>query len=481
VLRGSRAEHLYSRCGFVPNNDEGVDVYLRRDPDGTPPVRTSTIHRDGLVQLEHEFTLPLDHSAPNAEQITVFARELFRPELDTAHREQHGSPLPTLVWFQGGPGFGADRPTAQPSGWINTALARFRVLLLDQRGTGRSSIVDARTLPQGTAQQQATFLSLFRADSIVRDAEAIRSILIGDRPWSVLGQSFGGFCILSYLSMAPEGLSAAMITGGVADIQSDPLSIYRRTFEQTRVRNADYFERYPEDRDRVTRIVQLLRRGEHRLPTGETLTPERFLQLGILLGSANGFDRLHYLVERALTGYAAADDLSAAFLADVGAELSFAANPLYAALHEAIYAPTAPAWAAQRARDERPEFSPDAEVPLFTGEMIFPWHFEQDPSLHVFAAATEILEHRTDWPPLYDLERLATNTVPVAAVSYSQDMYVPIDGSLRTGHAVAGMQIIVDDVHHHDGVRQDGPGLLDRLLEATTPAPTPTKRSTTPQ
>ena len=40
---------------------------------------------------------------------------------------------------------------------------------------------------------------LFRADNIVRDAEEIRKNLIQDKKWSVLGQSFGGFCATNYL------------------------------------------------------------------------------------------------------------------------------------------------------------------------------------------------------------------------------------------------------------------------------------------
>jgi hypothetical protein len=48
-----------------------------------------------------------------------------------------------------------------------------------------------------------------RADSIVRDAELVRKSLVPkdnyDGRWSVLGQSFGGFCVVTYLSIAPEG------------------------------------------------------------------------------------------------------------------------------------------------------------------------------------------------------------------------------------------------------------------------------------
>ena len=104
----------------------------------------------------------------------------------------------------------------------------YRVLLLDQRGTGRSTPV-GRTIPGDTAEAQAAYLTHFRADSIVRDAEAIRRELGVDR-WSVLGQSFGGFTSMTYLSIAPEGLREALITGGLAPIGRSVDDIYGATY-----------------------------------------------------------------------------------------------------------------------------------------------------------------------------------------------------------------------------------------------------------
>ena len=94
----------------------------------------------------------------------------------------------------------ATRPTAPPSGWMKRALLDYRVLLLDQRGTGRSTPL-ASIIPGASAQAQADYLTHFRADSIVRDAELIRQEL-GMERWSVLGQSFGGFTAMTYLSIA---------------------------------------------------------------------------------------------------------------------------------------------------------------------------------------------------------------------------------------------------------------------------------------
>src|SRR5213076_2673266 len=82
-------------------------------------------------------------------------------------------------------------------------------------GTGRSTPIGS--LPGMTPEQQAAYLELHRADSIVRDAEQIRQELGVDR-WSVLGQSFGGFCVCTYLSIAPDGLREAYFTGGLPPI-----------------------------------------------------------------------------------------------------------------------------------------------------------------------------------------------------------------------------------------------------------------------
>lgn len=55
-----------------------------------------------------------------------------------------------------------------------------------------------------------------RADSIVADAELVREALMGKADpqhsrWSLLGQSFGGFCAIQYLSAAPQGSVEVLI------------------------------------------------------------------------------------------------------------------------------------------------------------------------------------------------------------------------------------------------------------------------------
>lgn len=164
-------------------------------------------------------------------------------------------------------------------------------------------------------------------------------------------------------------------------------------------------------------------------------------------------------------------ELSDAFQEAVLAALSFAAHPLYAVLHEAIYAQgeRATDWAAERVRAEFPQFDAATALAgdgplLFTGESVHPWHFEVDPALRPLRACADALAARTDWEPLYDATRLAANQVPVAAAVYHDDMYVDTEHSLRTARTVRGLRTWVTDEYEHDGVRASGSRVLDRLL-----------------
>ncbi|WP_144658754.1 alpha/beta fold hydrolase [Paenarthrobacter nicotinovorans] len=418
----------------------------------------------GVRTAEHYFTVPLVHSPANngeiGETITVFAREYS----STAHTAEEAAKLPWLLFLQGGPGGRGNRITSL-AGWMKAAAREFRILMLDQRGTGLSTPVEQRSLElRGDASAQAEYLAHFRADSIVADAEFIRGVL-GSGPWSVMGQSFGGFCALTYLSFAPAGLREVLITGGLAPLEGPADRVYQATFKRVAARNAEYFQWYPEDREKVTKIVRHLEQTPEFLASGERLTPERFQMVGSFLGGNTRVDSLHYLLEDAFIETLDGQRLSETFLEQVRSLVSRAGNPLYAVLHESIYGQgEATNWAAWRVLDEYPEFEPGADQPLLTGEMVYPWYFEQDPALVPLRDVAELLAARKDWEPLYDTAVLATNTVPVAAAVYQDDIYVDHDLSLETAAAVRGLQAWVTSEFHHDGIAEDGEGIFKRLL-----------------
>jgi pimeloyl-ACP methyl ester carboxylesterase len=417
----------------------------------------SSYRQPGLVLTDRTFAVPLDHAAPAGQQIEVFAREV-------AASDKAGADLPWLVYLQGGPGQAADRPVGR-SGWLDRALREYRVLLLDQRGTGRSTPASRQTLAAlGTAAAQAEYLAHFRADAIVADAELIRPQVTGGPPWSVLGQSFGGFATVTYLSQAPEGIREALVAGGLPGLHATADDVYRLTYPAVAAKNKAHYERYPADVERARQVAAALAQAPARLPGGTLLTVEAFQSLGMMLGGSRGSHLLHYLLEDPFAGA----ELSDSFACQAEAMLSFATAPLYALLHEACYAQGAPTrWSAERVRAEFPEFDAaralEAGDPvLFTGEMIYPWLYDTDPALAPLAGAAQILAER-DWPPLYDAARLAASTVPAAAVIYFSDMYVPAPLSLATAAAVGGLVPWVTSEFDHDGLRASD-RVLDRLI-----------------
>jgi pimeloyl-ACP methyl ester carboxylesterase len=424
----------------------------------------TSFRHPGTVLTDHTFTVPLDYTRPDGEQIEIFAREVAG-----AGQAAEAADLPWLLFLQGGPGNRSPRPVGRET-WLDRALKEFRVLLLDQRGTGRSTPASRLTLAKlGGPQAQADYLALFRADNIVRDAERIRRQLSGGTPWSVLGQSFGGFCTVTYLSLAPEGIKEAFITGGLPGLDVTADDVYRAAYPRVAAKVSEHYENYPDDVGRARDIARYLAQHEVRLPAGMPLTVENFQSLGRVLGMSTGGPELHYLLEDAFS----AGELTDEFLYQAERHLTFALSPLYAVLHEACYAQGgATGWSAQRVRAEFPAFDPavaaDGDGPLtFTGEMIYPWMTGHDPALRPLREAADRLAERDGWPLLYDPIRLGANEVPAAAAIYFSDMYVDRDDSLRTAVTINGLRPWVTSEYEHDGVRVSGGKVLDRLIALT--------------
>jgi len=115
--------------------------------------------------------------------------------------------------------------------------------------------------------------------------------------------------------------------------------------------------------------------------------------------------------------------------------------------------------------EEFPEFALHGTDPvLFTGEMVFPWMFDAYAQLQPLKAAAELLAQTDAWPPLYDLERLRQNIVPVAAAVYYDDMYVHREFSEETACMVPNMRLWFTNEYEHNGLRADGSAVLGRLL-----------------
>jgi pimeloyl-ACP methyl ester carboxylesterase len=408
----------------------------------------------GLRFRDHLLAVPLDHDDPDGAAIDLFAREVVAPD-------RAGDDLPWLLFLQGGPGGKGPRPTAA-DGWLGRALRTHRVLLLDQRGTGRSSPITARTVAGMAPERLAAHLRLFRADSIVADAEIARARIAGGARWDTLGQSYGGFITLAYLSRAPEALRTCYITGGLPSLTATADDWYARTYPRVAARNAEFYRAYPQHVATVRHLADHLEQHDVRLPDGDRLTARRLRFLGNTFGMSDGFANLHWLLDEAWAG----GDLTDGFRYAVMAATGFVDTPIFA-LQEFTLAQGhgAPGWAAERALAGHPEFAPDADPLLFTGEMMYPWMFREIAALKPFAAAADLLAAHDDWPLLYDPRRLADNEVPVAAAIYFDDMYVDADLQLGTARAMGNTRVWVTNEYEHNGLRAGGDHILGHLMD----------------
>ena len=89
-------------------------------------------------------------------------------------------------------------------------------------------------------------------------------------------------------------------------------------------------------------------------------------------------------------------------------------------------------------------------------------------ALRPFRGAAELLAAYDDWSPLYDLDRLAANQVPVLAAVYFDDMYVDADLQLDTAARVGNVRAWVTNEFEHDGLRADAGRVLGRLMDMRT-------------
>ncbi|HJA60713.1 MAG TPA: alpha/beta hydrolase [Candidatus Brevibacterium intestinavium] len=413
--------------------------------------------RGGLHFRDVTFAAAFDHfgraqvSVPDT--LSVFARVIST---------EANSDKPYLVFLQGGPGVEAPRPVT-PVGadtWLARALADFQVVMLDQRGTGRSnpigSTAGAITGLESVGEDASAIaeaLACFRADSIVEDAEILRGHLGADT-WSLLGQSFGGFTALRYVSEHASSLREVYFTGGLPAIGVDPATVYARTWQGMIGKSEAHYRAFPGDREKMRRLAELAGTGEGlALPGGARATAERVRLLGHFLGTSDGPEKLHYLLDL--------DPASAAFRHDLAAALPFSGrNPLYAIIHESCWADGAVTnWAARRAMPDevREDFT------LLAGEHAGPESVHEDPELTPFAEVAELVAAQ-QWPRLYDVAALEAADVRGAAAVYFDDAYVPVEHSLATVEHLSGVKPWVTNEYEHNGLRADGYRVLDRLI-----------------
>jgi hypothetical protein len=450
-----------------------------------------------------------------------------------------------IVYLQGGPGYGAPRPVSglglsAEGSWAGAALDSYkRVVLMDQRGTGGSSPVTKQSLQlmfpelffldssqtttttttttttkldemeesdqkrsvQTAVYQVVDYLAHFRADNIVQDAEEVKEVLLLPnleetesipKPWGAsLGQSFGGFCSMTYLSMVEHPPRCMLFTGGIAPQLTPCYDVYCSLWDRVRERTLQYYDMYPGDVKIVKRIVRKLLEQPVGLPSGGKLTARRFLQLGLGLGgSPSQFTSLHHFISSAFLQTDQEDhqlEFRRSFLKQIELDQSFDEAPFYFWLHESIYGDgpgKATNWAAHRAYIDKCKESSDFDYTvtcsetdqrpvLFFGEMVFPWMSEDYAELQGvgLTAVAQGLAQKDNWDPLYNataMQVALADKTRAAALVYYDDLYVDFDACMqvtrRGGGPLEQCKVWITNEYQHSGLRDDGAKIFTKLL-----------------
>ena len=84
--------------------------------------------------------------------------------------------------------------------------------------------------------------------------------IAGGKRLTLIGQSFGGFCMLRYLSAYPDAIERCLFTCGLAPVGKPVEEVYRATFKRMEKRNARFYRRYPDEIENVRDLVR-----QHRI------------------------------------------------------------------------------------------------------------------------------------------------------------------------------------------------------------------------
>lgn len=418
----------------------------------------------GIEVEEGRVKVPLDWRGINPKNESEVEKRMEEEKISVSYKVLRKAgvgkkPLPPLIYFQGGPGEKCPRPlginACKP--WIKTALDKgFEVVLPDQRGVGNSSpVTPSSLLKRGGAREQAEYLKRFLAGSIACDMEWIRLRRFKGLKWTSLGQSFGGFITMACLSFFPDSFSLCFTTGGIPKIPFDIGKVYEKTYDRLEEKNEKYFKMFPKDKDLVCRIADKISSGSYLLPNGDKMSVERLQSLGQAFGFSTGFASVHWMIDEALQE----GGLSENFLRDVWEATSSYGSELYWTLQEAIYMSgngKKPGWEAEKLKNKMPWFSHSARPLLFTGEMNYKWRFEEDCALLPFKDAEYALEESEEWDPVLSLSRLRKNSVPLYAMVYFDDMYVPREWSIEALKEIGNSRFLVTGEFEHDGIRVGG-------------------------
>ena len=282
-----------------------------------PPLTIENCHLDGIKSQVKCGTLQVPEnwlSPQNSEQISInFA---ILPAIDNSSNKT------PLMFLAGGPGQAASELAAG----LNKAFYEVRktqdIILIDQRGTGKSHPLECEELVEQdvyqmipedlSVQEIKTCISQFEGDlsqynseNAIRDFDAVRKAL-GHQQVNVFGGSYGTRAALVYMRMFPESLRSVVLDS-VAPIEV-PIGLFAQSSARSFNLLLEHCQQevvcqqaYPNLADEFNALIARLDKAPVSLtiPHPRLGTPTRFvISKGKLLGTL--FQQLYAVSSRSL-------------------------------------------------------------------------------------------------------------------------------------------------------------------------------------
>lgn len=90
--------------------------------------------------------------------------------------------------------------------------------------------------------------------------------------------------------------------------------------------------------------------------------------------------------------------------------------------------------------------------------------FDTYPELKKLKTVGELLAQES-WGPLYDVDQLKKNEVPVYAATYFDDMYVDFELSSETARSIKGCKTFVTNAMYHNAVSAKSDEVLKAIFD----------------
>ena len=310
-----------------------------------------------------------------------------------------------------------------------------------------------RKLDSVSHEHAIEYLCNFRSDSIAKDAEHIRLKLFSDQEFNIFGQSFGGWCIYSYLSQFPNSASSAIITGGFPPMFQDAHEVYTDLLPQISVATEKFYKRFPETFKQLTSLFEAL--------DGKVLS---LLSLsGVLIGHESQEYSLCSIIEDLYFDIENIGRPTKKTINRLKDPMGLINNPLYLFLHESIYCnDSASNWAGERVfvEEHRRPTSKDPSN-FFLSETIARKYFELE-ELSPFLPLMDSIMAFDGWSKQFNEEQLKQSSTRVTGVIYSNDAYVSKKFSEKSAALIRDCEVVYSDLDHH--AMRDYPEIIFPLL-----------------